>query len=83
MSADRLGTAFFISHLRVQKYFMPLNRLKGNFNILQKNVVQNKINCICYNTGMGNETSNIEAAVDGNMITASEITAGSDHENRR
>ena len=82
VGAQTGDSVLYFSH-EGAKIIYAFEPLKSNFKILQKNVVQNKINCIYYNTGMGNETSSIEAAVDGNMITASEITAGSDHENMK
>ena len=53
--------------------------LKNNFRILEKNVVQNKINCIRYNVGLGDFTKEVDVDVSGAMAKPL-ITSSLEHE---
>ncbi|WMT49129.1 MAG: FkbM family methyltransferase [Thermoplasmatales archaeon] len=45
--------------------FEPLER---NFKILQNNIINNKINCYSYNTGLGNDVGIINIDSSGNRV---------------
>lgn len=46
--------------------------LEGNFKILQNNIINNKINCYCYNTGLGNKVGIINIDISGNQAKPAE-----------
>ncbi len=69
---------FFYHKAKMIYAFEPL---KNNFRILEKNVVQNKINCILYNVGLGDSTKEIEVDISDAMAIAKPlVTSSLEHE---
>jgi FkbM family methyltransferase len=79
VGAQTGDSVLYFSH-QGAKMIYAFEPLKNNFKILEKNDTQNKINCTCYNIGLGDITKNIDTAVSGSMATATPITDSLEHE---
>lgn len=66
VGAQTGDSVLYFSH-RKAKMIYAFEPVKNNFRILEKNIVQNKINCKCYNVGLGDFTKDIEVDVSGAM----------------
>lgn len=72
------GVLYF--SLKGAKMIYAFEPLKENFKILDRNVNQNKINCKCFNIGLGNTNKDITVSVSSNMAIADSTIDDSKHE---
>ena len=74
------GDSTLYFSLKGAKKIYAFEPLKNNYKILEKNVTHNKINCKCFNIGLGNTTEDITLPVSGNMAIAISIGHYSEYE---
>ena len=74
------GDSVLYFSLRGAKIIYAFEPLKDNFRTLERNVIQNKINCKCFNIGLGNTTKNITVSVSSNMAIATSTIENLYHE---
>lgn len=81
VGAQTGDSVLYFSH-RGAKMIYAFEPLKKNFRILEWNVAQNKINCKCYNVGLGDATGDVDIIVSSNMATKL-LPDGIEHERIR
>lgn len=74
------GDSTLYFSLKGAKMIYAFEPLEDNYKILVKNVTHNKINCKCFNIGLGNTTKDISVFVSGNMAMAASIDDYSEYE---
>ena len=77
------GDSVLYFSYRGAKMIHAFEPVKNNFRILEKNVAQNRVNCNCYNVGLGDITKDIEAPVSGIVATSALITKNLENESIR
>ena len=73
------GDSVLYFSLKGAKMIYAFEPLEDNFRILEKNVTQNKINCQCFNIGLGDITGDIAVSVSGNMALVAPLIDGTEY----